>query len=133
MLAGWERPAGFRSVPCGTSAFDQSVWPVRSTNAEDCQSGFGATRAIYAAFGAGWPDPGGLNAWRQGLVEEAVWLGHVVVGLLPEEPEGPRSARPDALCRRAAGRTAQCQGPLRAAVRAGPRLVECRSDRRGRT
>jgi RNA polymerase sigma-70 factor (ECF subfamily) len=44
--------------------------------------------AIYAAFGAGWPDPGGLDAWRQGLVEEAVWLGHVVVGLLPEEPEG---------------------------------------------
>ena len=24
----------------------------------------------------------------RGLVEEAVWLGHVVVGLLPEEPEG---------------------------------------------
>jgi RNA polymerase sigma-70 factor (ECF subfamily) len=44
--------------------------------------------AIYAAFGAGWPDPGGLDAWRQGLVEEAVWLGRVVVGLLPEEPEG---------------------------------------------
>jgi RNA polymerase sigma-70 factor, ECF subfamily len=44
--------------------------------------------AIYAAFGAGWPDPGELDARRQGLVEEAVWLGHVVVGLLPEEPEG---------------------------------------------
>jgi RNA polymerase sigma-70 factor, ECF subfamily len=44
--------------------------------------------AIYAAFGAGWPDPGGLDARRQGLVEEAVWLGQVVVGLLPEEPEG---------------------------------------------
>jgi RNA polymerase sigma-70 factor (ECF subfamily) len=44
--------------------------------------------AIYAAFGAGWPDPGGLDARRQGLVEEAVWLGRVVVGLLPEEPEG---------------------------------------------
>jgi RNA polymerase sigma-70 factor (ECF subfamily) len=44
--------------------------------------------AIYAAFGAGWPDPGGLDARRHGLVEEAVWLGHVVVGLLPEEPEG---------------------------------------------
>jgi RNA polymerase sigma-70 factor (ECF subfamily) len=44
--------------------------------------------AIYAAFGAGWPDPSGLDARRQGLLEEAVWLGHVVVGLLPEEPEG---------------------------------------------
>jgi len=44
--------------------------------------------AIYAAFGAGWPDPSGLDARRQGLLDEAVWLGHVVVGLLPEEPEG---------------------------------------------
>ena len=44
--------------------------------------------AIYAAFGAGWPDPSGLDARRQGLLDEAVWLGHVVVSLLPEEPEG---------------------------------------------
>jgi len=43
--------------------------------------------AIYAAFGAGWPEPGGLDARRQGLLDEAVWLGHVVVDLLPEEPE----------------------------------------------
>jgi RNA polymerase sigma-70 factor (ECF subfamily) len=43
--------------------------------------------AIYAAFGAGWPDPSGLDARRQGLLDEAVWLGHVVAGLLPEEPE----------------------------------------------
>jgi RNA polymerase sigma-70 factor (ECF subfamily) len=44
--------------------------------------------AIYASFGAGWPDPNGLDARRQGLLDEAVWLGRVVVGLLPEEPEG---------------------------------------------
>jgi RNA polymerase sigma-70 factor, ECF subfamily len=44
--------------------------------------------AIYAAFGAGWPDPTGLDARRQGLLDEAVWLGRVVVELLPEEPEG---------------------------------------------
>jgi RNA polymerase sigma-70 factor, ECF subfamily len=43
--------------------------------------------AIYAAFGAGWPDPGGLDVRRQGLVEEAVWLGRLTVALLPEEPE----------------------------------------------
>jgi RNA polymerase sigma-70 factor (ECF subfamily) len=43
---------------------------------------------IYAAFGAGWPDPVGLDARRQGLLGEAVWLGHVVVDLLPDEPEG---------------------------------------------
>jgi len=44
--------------------------------------------AIYAAFGAGWPDPTGLDARRQGLLDEAVWLGGVVVELLPDEPEG---------------------------------------------
>jgi RNA polymerase sigma-70 factor, ECF subfamily len=44
--------------------------------------------AIYASFGAGWPDPSGLDSRRQGLLDEAVWLGRVVVGLLPEEPEG---------------------------------------------
>jgi RNA polymerase sigma-70 factor (ECF subfamily) len=44
--------------------------------------------AIYAAFGAGWPDPDGLDPRREGLLDEAVWLGHVVVELLPEEPEG---------------------------------------------
>ena len=44
--------------------------------------------AIYAAFGTGWPDPAGLDTRRQGLLDEAVWLGHVVIGLLPEEPEG---------------------------------------------
>jgi RNA polymerase sigma-70 factor, ECF subfamily len=42
---------------------------------------------IYAAFGAGWPDPGGLDPRRQGLVDEAIWLGRVLVGLLPDEPE----------------------------------------------
>jgi RNA polymerase sigma-70 factor, ECF subfamily len=44
--------------------------------------------AIYAAFAAGWPDPDGLDARRQGLLDEAVWLGRVVVELLPDEPEG---------------------------------------------
>lgn len=44
--------------------------------------------AIYAAFAAGWADPAGLDLRRQGLVEEAIWLGRVLVGLLPDEPEG---------------------------------------------
>jgi RNA polymerase sigma-70 factor, ECF subfamily len=43
--------------------------------------------AIYAAFGTGWADPAGRGPRKRGLVEEAIWLGRVVVGLLPEEPE----------------------------------------------
>ncbi len=38
--------------------------------------------AIYAAFTTGWGDP--ANA---GLADEAVWLGRVLVELLPAEPE----------------------------------------------
>jgi RNA polymerase sigma-70 factor (ECF subfamily) len=43
--------------------------------------------AIYAAFSAGWADPAGLDQRRQGLVEEAMWLGHLLAELLPDEPE----------------------------------------------
>ena len=38
--------------------------------------------AIYAAFAGGW-----LDATRRDLAEEALWLGRLVVALLPEEPE----------------------------------------------
>jgi RNA polymerase sigma-70 factor (ECF subfamily) len=64
--------------------------------------------AIYASFGAGWPDPGGLDPQRQGLVDEAVWLGRVVVELLPEEPEalGLLALMLYARARRAARRSA---------------------------
>lgn len=44
-------------------------------------------QAIYAAFGAGWADPLGLDKNRCELAEEAIWLGRVVVQLLPDEPE----------------------------------------------
>ncbi len=43
--------------------------------------------AIYAAFAAGWADPAGLDQRRQGLVEEALWLGRLLADLLPDEPE----------------------------------------------
>ncbi|WP_158922093.1 RNA polymerase sigma factor [Acidisphaera sp. S103] len=43
--------------------------------------------AIYAAFGAGWTDPGGTDARRRDLAGEAIWLGRLLVSLLPEEPE----------------------------------------------
>ena len=43
--------------------------------------------AIYAAFGSGWEDVAGADPRRKGLAEEAIWLGRLVVRLLPEEPE----------------------------------------------
>jgi RNA polymerase sigma-70 factor (ECF subfamily) len=43
--------------------------------------------AIYAAFTAGWSDPAGTEMRRRDLAAEAIWLGRLVVSLLPEEAE----------------------------------------------
>jgi RNA polymerase sigma-70 factor, ECF subfamily len=43
--------------------------------------------AIYAAFSEGWSDPAGTETRRRSLAEEGIWLGRLVVSLLPEEPE----------------------------------------------
>ena len=43
--------------------------------------------AIYAAFSEGWLDPEGAEARRRNLAEDGIWLGRLVVSLLPNEPE----------------------------------------------
>jgi RNA polymerase sigma-70 factor (ECF subfamily) len=43
--------------------------------------------AIYAVFAEGWSDPAGTEARRRNLAEEGIWLGRLVVSLLPDEPE----------------------------------------------
>lgn len=43
--------------------------------------------AIYAAFTEGWSDPAGTEAKRRDLADEGIWLGRLVVSLLPLEPE----------------------------------------------
>ncbi|CAN5702975.1 RNA polymerase sigma factor [soil metagenome] len=43
--------------------------------------------AIYAIYAEGWSDPVGTHARSRGLAEEAIWLGRLVVSLLPQEPE----------------------------------------------
>jgi RNA polymerase sigma-70 factor (ECF subfamily) len=45
----------------------------------------GVLDAIYAAYSKGWSEVGDAEAPE--LVEEAVWLGGLVVSLLPDEPE----------------------------------------------
>lgn len=42
--------------------------------------------AVYAAFNADWDSVPGNNAGR-GLGQEAIWLGRVLAGRMPEEPE----------------------------------------------
>ena len=43
--------------------------------------------AIYAIYTEGWSDPAGTQARSRGLAEEAIWLGRLVVSLLPGEAE----------------------------------------------
>ena len=43
--------------------------------------------AVYAAFSEGWMDPGGTDASRRDLTEEALFLARLTMELLPEEPE----------------------------------------------
>jgi predicted RNA polymerase sigma factor len=43
--------------------------------------------AIYAAFGIGWDDMAGADQRPCDLAEEAVWLGRVLLQLIPDEAE----------------------------------------------
>jgi predicted RNA polymerase sigma factor len=43
--------------------------------------------AIYATYGSGWDDVAGADPRRKGLAEEAIYLGRVLLRLLPGEPE----------------------------------------------
>ncbi|MBX9908374.1 MAG: RNA polymerase subunit sigma-70 [Beijerinckiaceae bacterium] len=44
-------------------------------------------QAVYVAYGSGWEDVAGADPKRRGLAEEAIWLGRLIAGLLPREPE----------------------------------------------
>ena len=43
--------------------------------------------AIYAAFGIGWDDMAGVDQRGRELADEAIWLGRVLLQLLPVEAE----------------------------------------------
>jgi RNA polymerase sigma-70 factor, ECF subfamily len=43
--------------------------------------------AIYAAYAEGWVDAEGADARRRNLAEEAIWLGRLLVQLMPAEAE----------------------------------------------
>jgi RNA polymerase sigma-70 factor (ECF subfamily) len=43
--------------------------------------------AVYAAFAEGWLDPAGSETRRRNLAEEGIWLGRLLVELMPDEPE----------------------------------------------
>lgn len=62
--------------------------PFRLPDHDDLAERLGSVlEAIYAAFAEGWSDPAGTDARRRNLADEGIWLGQLVVTLLPDEPE----------------------------------------------
>ena len=86
--------------------------PFKIPEREDLPERLGvALEAIYAAFSHGWAEAFSDDPRGRNLAEEAIWLGRVVVSLIPNEPEAMgllalmlyahsrREARRDALLR----------------------------------
>ena len=66
----------------------QAGIPFRVPEREELSARLDAVlEAIYAIFAEGWSDPAGTEARRRNLAEEGIWLGRLVVSLLPDEPE----------------------------------------------
>lgn len=75
---------GQRLVRAKTRIRDAGV-PFRTPDREELPERLEAVlEAIYAAYARGWRE---LDDGGPRLAEEAIWLGQVVVGLLPDQPE----------------------------------------------
>lgn len=62
--------------------------PFRVPERADMRARLGAVlEAVYAAYAEGWSDPAGTDGSLRNLAEEAIWLGRVIVELLPGEAE----------------------------------------------
>ena len=66
----------------------QTGIPFRVPEADELDSRLPAVLdAIYAVYAVGWSDPAGTQPRHRGLAEEGIWLGRLVVSLLPQAPE----------------------------------------------
>lgn len=66
----------------------QAAIPFRVPDAGELRDRLDAVlEAIYAAYSAGWSDPSDSGSRLRGLAEEGIWLGRLVVALLPDAPE----------------------------------------------
>lgn len=78
---------GQRLVRAKTKIREAGI-PFRVPEAEELPERLDAVlQAIYAAFAAGWSDPAGTDVQRRNLASEGIWLGRLVVSLLPRAAE----------------------------------------------
>lgn len=62
--------------------------PLRVPDPADLRERLAAVlEAVYGAYASGWSDPAGADASLRNLATEAIWLGRLIVELLPGEPE----------------------------------------------
>jgi RNA polymerase sigma-70 factor (ECF subfamily) len=81
-------PAMSQRLVRAKSKIRQAGIPFRLPEREELRERLEAVlEAIYAVFSEGWSDPAGMELRRRNLAEEGIWLGRLVVSLLPEEPE----------------------------------------------
>ncbi|HEY7208671.1 MAG TPA: DUF6596 domain-containing protein, partial [Bryobacteraceae bacterium] len=88
----------------------QAGIPFRVPERDELTSRLNAVlEAIYAVFSEGWADAAGTEIARRDLADEAIFLGRMVVELLPQEPEalGLVALMLHAEARRAARRNAR--------------------------
>jgi RNA polymerase sigma-70 factor (ECF subfamily) len=70
------------------SKIRQAGIPFRIPDSDDLPERLDAVlQSIYAAFAEGWSDATGTETGRRNLAEEAIWLGRLVIALLPDAPE----------------------------------------------
>ena len=66
----------------------ESGIPFRIPESDDLPGRLDAVlESIYAAYAEGWSDATGTESGRRNLAGEAIWLGRLVIALLPEAPE----------------------------------------------
>src|SRR5580704_16553465 len=76
---------GQRLVRAKTKIRDAGI-PLRVPERADMAERLAAVlEAIYAAFAEGWSDAAGTDSRRRNLAAEGIWLGRLVVSLMPDE------------------------------------------------
>ena len=99
--------------------------PVRAAAAgrDRCNGSPAVLEVVYLIFNEGYAATAGEQWTRPTLCEEAMRLGRVLAGLVPDGARGARAARPDGIAGVPVARPPRARRRTRAAARPGPPAV----------